>query len=202
MTVVQNDELKVVVSIGMPGTTIAQNVFYARYTALTEPTDAVVANDMLLWVDEMYENLDGQMGPDVFINEVITYKKITAVPLVFQQIGSEESTEVGTSATETLPNGVAMVMRIGTVALRSIARKYIAGLSEENVLTVSWSSTALVQGALFLIDWIAGPPTQSGRTYEAGIVSAKDGLFKTFLSIGTLSIIPGYQRRRKPGVGV
>lgn len=201
MAVEQNDALKIVASFDMPGLTIAQNVFYASYTAVGDATEEDVTDDLLAWVEKMFDNLDGQIADTVSLNEVVVSKKIGASPLTWEEIGNVAGAFVGLDTTEAVPNGVAMVLRVATTALRSLARKYIAGLSETDTLTTSWSSTALVNGALFLADWILGPDTVAGRTYIPGIVSTLDGFFKTFGNEGVISAIPGYQRRRKPGVG-
>ncbi len=202
MPIVTDDELKVVVTLGMPGLTVAQNVYYARYDGLGDVNEATTTNDMKLWSDDMYANMLATLADTVTIEEVTVFRKVTADPLVFEQIGTEASTQVGTSTDQCLPNGVAMVMRVGTVALRSIARKYIPGINEGSSDITTWSAAALAAGASFLFDWLAGPATQAGRDYTVGIVSTKDGLFKTFKGTGILSAIPGYQRRRKPGVGI
>ncbi len=202
MTIVQDDELKVVSTLAMPGLTIAQNVFYARYTAAAVVDEDDVTDDMLAWVDDMFAGVQTILADVVSLSEVTVYKKVTVSPLEFEQIGNLPGARIGLSTDHALPNGVALVIRVGTVALRSIARKYIGGINEGVSDGPDWAASALAGGAAFLADWIAGPATVSGRTYEAGIVSTKDGLFKTFLPTGIVSSIPGYQRRRKPGVGV
>lgn len=202
MTIVPSQPLKIVVTIGMPGLTIAQNVYYALYTGGADAADTDVVDDMVIWITALYINIDGQMNDTVTVDEVEVFKRVTSDPLVFESIGSDVTSVVGLVAGEALPNGVALVLRASTIALKSIARKYLPGISESNVLETTWSSTLLANAVLFLADWVAGPPTQGVRTYDGGIVSTKDGNFKAFALSSVVSAIPGYQRRRKPGVGI
>ncbi len=202
MTVNNGAELKVVVTISMPGLTVAQNVYYVRYTGVNPADEEDVVDDMKLWADDMYGNILSVLADTVSISEVAVSTKLQAEPLSFEEIGTVPSTQVGTALDPILPNGVAVVMRVATSAVKSLARKYIAGISDGFNIGAVWDSNVLSSSASFLFDWIAGPATVGDRSYVAGIVSTKDGFFKTFPGAGILSTIPGYQRRRKPGVGI
>ena len=202
MAVNQFDALKVVVSLAMPGDTIAQNVFYCEYTDGLEADDADVTDDCEAWVIEMYAHILSILADTVSVNEINVYKKTSAVPLEYDLIGTAAGTQVGTAVTDPLPNGVAFVLRAGTIVAKTVARKYLPGLSEAQSAGAAWVAGAVTDVIAFGVDWVTGPDTVGSRTYNGGVVSSKDGLFKAFNAAAIISTIPGYQRRRKPGVGI
>ena len=202
MAIDQFDVLKVVVSLTMPGDTIAQNVFYCEYLGGTPADESDVTDDCEAWVVLMYANIISIMAIGVDVNEIKVYLKTSAAPLEYDLIGVAAGTQSGTAVTDPLPNGVALVMRAGTILAKTVARKYIAGLSEAQAAGAAWVAAAVIDATAFAVDWIVGPPTVAGRSYQGGVVSSKDGLFKAFTAAAVISSIPGYQRRRKPGVGI
>lgn len=202
MAIEADDNLKIVVTLSMPGLTVSQNVFYARYDSLFPSTEENVTSDLAAWIEEMWLNIEDIIVDVVSISEIVVSKQIVVFPPVFEEIGTEAGTFVGLEIADMVPHGVAMVARIATSGVKSIARKYIAGISEGFSTEAGWTAGAVLDGIAFIVDWITGPPSVDSRQYTGGIVSNKDGLFKTFGVSGILSGIQGYQRRRKPGVGI
>lgn len=201
MSVIPNDELKVVATFVMPGITVAQNVYYCRYDGEFLTSNQNVADDMLIWVEDMMAPFEEILTTLVTLSAVTVFKKISADPLEFEQIGDEPGSFAGIETSDTIPNGVAMVIRVATQVGGRLARKYIAGVSEGFVEAIAFTSGAITAAGLFAVEWIAGPATQGAREYVSGIISVGDGTFRELGFTAIVSVIPGYQRRRKPGVG-
>lgn len=202
MTVQVGDKMKIVATLAMPGLTVSQNVFYANYNGSGAASDDDVTSDLAAWVEEMFDNLDSIMVDVVSISEVVVSKLIDDTPVTWEEIGTEPGVFVGLETGDMVAHGVAAVVRIATSGVKSIARKYIAGFSEGFSSELGWTAGAITALLAFSVDWITGPPTVAGRNYTGGIVSASDGSFRTFGLNAVVSGIQGYQRRRKPGVGI
>ena len=202
MAIGLDDVLKTVVTLTMPGTTVAQNVFYSQLTSSGGESDVDVIEAQRLWVEDMYDNILGEVSDLVAINEISVYVQVSEVPIDFDLVGIVDGTGVGSEVGHPLPNGVALVIRAATIVAGTVARKYIPGLSEVSSEGAAWTAAVLIDAVGFGVDWVTGPDTYLGATYEGGVVSSKDGKFKPFSVAALISTIPGYQRRRKPGVGV
>lgn len=200
MAIPQNTELRVTVTFAMPGLTIAQNVYYAKYLDLTSLSDGLVSTDMEQWATNMMDTVEDDVNDGVTINSVKTAKAVAGTPVTWEAVGERFPTWVGLNLAEMLPNGVAAVVRVLSEVGKTVARKYIAGFTEAGSVETAWIASTLANMTLFLIAWFNGPSIP-GREYEPGVWSTKTDSFVPLLTEGAISTIPGYQRRRKPGVG-
>ncbi len=202
MSVSPGQALKVVASLVMPGTTIAQNVYYAQYTGAAAASNEDVTADCTAWVETMMDTLEAFLTDVVSLSEVTVSKLVVTEPPEWEQIGIDPGIFAGIETMDTLPNGVALVVRVATTVGNRLARKYIPGISEGYSEGAAFVPAMVVAALLYGLEWIAGPADTGGRTYVAGIVSQLTGFFSSLGQTVIASVIPGYQRRRKPGVGV
>ncbi len=194
--------LRVVATWDMPGTTIAQNVYHVE-TAFVAPVAAAdVVTDLTDWVETMAADILGSLADTVDLNEVEVSELTSTGPAVWESIGAELALGAGLAATDALPNGVAMVVRAGLAGVSWFARKYLAGMGVSKVDSDNWEAGALAEGADFLVTWLAGHNGGAGIDYLPGIFAVATEAFRHLSTTGAVSVIPGYQRRRKPGVGI
>lgn len=104
------------------------------------------------------------------------------------------------AGTVALPPGVAGVVTFTTTTMGSRGRKFIAGFTESDISDGVWEAGTLAAMADYAA-YIATPfvGTESGVPLAFGVRTAA-GLFRSFNGY-TVTNIPGYQRRRKQGVG-
>ncbi len=200
MTIPQDTDLRVTVTLTMPGITIAQNVYYARYTTATSAADADVVEDCSDWAIDLLNDIEDDVSDAVSLNEVSVAKAVAGTPVSWETIGAESPTWVGLNTAEMLPHGVAAVVRAASVVFKTVARKYLPGLTEAGSDGTSWIASVLVNLALYALTWLDGP-SGVGRSYDAGVWSTLTDAFVALGSEAAVATIPGYQRRRKPGVG-
>ena len=106
----------------------------------------------------------------------------------------------GTGTSDILPPGVALIITATTQYLRTYARKYIPGLDETQWETVAWATAAVTQGLAFGIQWLT-PYTglTTGNVYAPVLLRSLGGI-AGFTAV-FVRAEPGYQRRRRGGVG-
>lgn len=201
MAVAPGTALRITATWLMPGTSLAQSVFYAEYLTGGAPEDANVVVDMLTWVELMFANVEDHMSDEVELDTVDVSKWVPGTPGSWVDIGSVVGTMVGLAIGEPLPLGVALVIRAATDIVKAVARKYLPGMVESAVNANAWEANVLTDAVLFLTDWFDGPP-QVTQTYDGGTWSTVSEEFGAFTGEGAVATIPGYQRRRKPGVGM
>ncbi len=201
MTISPNAILRITATWTMPGTSLAQNVFYAKYVAGGAADEEDVVDDMLLWVETMFATMEDHMQAAVTLDGLDVSQWVSGTPGSWVDIGEVAGTFVGLAIGEALPLGVALVVRASTDIVKALSRKYLPGLVESAVNENVWETNVLTDAVLFIVEWLVGP-TGDGRTYNGGTWSTVTQAFGKFIGEGVLSTIPGYQRRRKPGVGM
>lgn len=182
-------------------TQIAQNVYW-----LTVSPDVGVADetqvlaDVSAWLKLMYEKLT------VNISDVTAYGgyRVDKVdPLTNEETFYVEGDALitdGSSTAQRYASGVAAQLNGTVLGTAHGPRKFIAGFSEGAVLADSLTGTIITNLALFGAEWLAGP-TDGTLTWVSGMWSRTDLAFYGMLAVEVLSLV-GYQRRRKPGVGM
>jgi len=202
MAIVQGDVLRVVVTFDMPAVTVAQNVFHVLYQGQDALSETAVVAGMLAWADDMYDQFASVMSQNVSMNSVEVSKLISSAPAVYMSIGTIPGTFVGLVPEQSVSHGVALVARAGIFLTSKLARKYIPGIAETFVEQETWGTQTLAAATAFVIDWLAGTSVGVGNDFIAGVYSVVEQGFEALGGLAAVSTIPGYQRRRKPGVGI
>lgn len=195
--------LRVVAELIMPGSTVAQNVFYAQFNDTGgSNADQDVVDDLVDWVDDIFNQIVNQMSDTITAGEVKVYQW-DALDLDWDEIGSNVATFAPADVGEMLPHGVAAVMTGRTFDADVNGRKFFAGFSEGEQDGSYWVALALTNLLLAGAQWLttfAG--TATGSTFYPGVWSVAQVVFRRFVDNLIVNGVAGYQRRRKPGVGI
>ena len=203
MALSTNDILRVVVSLVLPDSVVAQNIFWVLFDNDGTSTDEDdVLDDLEDWIEGIYDNTKGSVSTAVSLDDMKVYV-YDSVDDDFDEVGDRTVTTVGTSGTELLPHGVAVVTNIGTTNPDVQGRKYWAGFTEglnDDGYIVSTAVASFALQAGDVITPFTGAAT--GSTFTPGVYSiTRSAFFASNGEAGT-NLLLGYQRRRKPGVGI
>ena len=201
MPIVTDDILRVTATFDMPGNTIAQNVFYLRYDGEETLSYADCVADCTGWLDDMYDIIDAVIADTVSLSLVELSLLVPTTPPSFVGVAEAIGSFAGIAVEQALPNGVAFVLRFASAFSHHQVRKFIAGISEAHVDEDQWVASVIAGGILWIADWLFGPDVVD-HPYTTGTWRRSDDTFEPAASSGVVSAVPGYQRRRKPGVGV
>ena len=203
MALAANDILKVVVSLAFPDSVVAQNIFWTLFEADgSSVDDDDVLDDLETYVEAIYANILGALSDLVSLDDMKVYV-YDSVGADFDEVGDRTVTGVGTLATHMLPHGVAAVSNIGTTDPDVQGRKFWGGLGEDASEDGYVSAPSAAAFALCVGDWMTpftGANTGSG--FIPGVWSVVNTLFYASNAEGSTNLLLGYQRRRKPGVGI
>lgn len=203
MAIAVNDILKVVAVLAFTDGNIMQNVFNALVVSGAGPfDDDDVVNDCEDWLDAMYANLTARMTNTVDGSEVRVYKWDT-VGLDWDEVGSSTWVFNPTGATTSTARGISGLINAKTTNPDVSGKKYLGGLTQNDLLAALLSAGYVTQLALFAIDWYTNfVGAASGATFGPGIWSPTDEVLYDMTGDVLLPVIPAYQRRRKQGVGI
>ena len=197
MAIADGADLKAVVKATMTNGGQHINVFYWEADFDSEQSEATVVTHLTNRLDAIYTLIEDILEEDMVFDQYVFYKR----SLTEWEWFGEGSPDITPAAVGTvLPDGVAAVMRMYTTRNKTIGRKYIGNLREEGWNGSSWSAAELTALGGFLVGWMQSFEVSTGIDYKAGVYSEVYG-FKDATEVGVLNTIPGYQRRRKPGVG-
>lgn len=200
MTVESNDIVRCTASFNLSRTTIMQQVYHYLYTGSGDADDEVGSELNVNMVD-IYENLEASLDDGVTGEEVDVWLWDT-VAKQFDGIYSDAMVGItGEQAGVQLPNGAAALIRLLTNKPRRQGRKFISGISEEGYAETGWAALQLAALALAIADATAAVPTLNG-TLTPGVFNTVTESFEPFRSAGIVNAFCGYQRRRRPGVGI
>lgn len=203
MAVAAGTILRAVAEVIMPSSTVAQNVFYLQFDDDgTSNSDQDVVDDIVEWLDIVYTSFKGKVSDTVLPGEVKVYKWDT-VGLDWDEVGSNSLVTVFSGTDQMLPHGVAPVITGRTSDPDVNGRKFLPGFAEDtcnaSALTGATISALLITAALWVTDFTG---TLTGSNFNPGVWSVVQVAFKAFVDHIIVNGIIGYQRRRKPGVGI
>lgn len=195
--------LRCVAELIMPGSTVAQNVYYATFNDTGgSNADQDVVDDVGAWLNSLYNELRHEMTSATTAGQVKVYIW-DDVGLDWDELGSFTMTFVNDGAGEMLPHGVAAVITARTFDPDVNGRKFFAAFSE-----ASQSESSLVGSALLALleaaeIWVTTfTGTATGSTFYPGVWSVVGLIFRRMVDHYIINGTMGYQRRRKPGVGI
>lgn len=208
MAVNDGDIVKVVVTVNCPDLVIAQNVFYWELDDPTpdNPSNAQIVTACDTRLDDMYSKWDDGMGADYLVDEFTVERVEWNVDKweTVENIGTNPLAIAGIGAGDSPPHGIAAVITAQTSRPQTRARKFLPGIVEGQVLDSTISGTVLGYMAQFIVSWLTNQ-TVVGSAELVPVVLGQSGpsagLVYALISAAA-SAIAGYQRRRKPGVGV
>ena len=192
--------IRVVLSYGSPGASIAQNVFYYELQSQDADPAQLLADYVILikagWLNEWKSVSDASC--DCFLLEMDI---VNGDGTVDRNIGDADPDVQGIGTGEILPAAVAGYMQANTERANSLGRKFVPFLIEDHQVDGFWSSGATGTLADMLAEWLTIFIVDTAADMVPGIVSRVTQTFQEFLGSGYATNVPAYQRRRKPNVG-
>lgn len=203
MSVTSGDILRIVATYLWTDGNVMQNVFNAVVTGAGSPwdDDDIVA-DGLAWVQNLYANWTSILVNDVDGSQVVGYV-YDPIDDDWDELASDNWTFNPTSVAEQIPRGVALLINMKSTDPDVSGKKYIGGFGEGSVTDGLWVAGSVAAAIAFAADWNA-PFTgaTSGASWQPGIWSPTDTVFRATDSTAIIPLIPAYQRRRKRGIGI
>ena len=203
MAIATDAVLKAVVSMALPNSVVAQNVFWCTFdNDGTSADEEDVTDDLETWLEGVYANLLAQLSTGWSLTQLDAYVR-DAVEDDFDEIGTSFLTGVGTDASQLLPHGAAALTRIQTVNPDVQGKKFWAGMTEGQNGTGNLTAAVITALGLANADWAtAFTGAQTGSGFTPGVWSIAKTAFFAFANEQIINTFWGYQRRRKPGVGI
>lgn len=201
MTVVSSNIVRATVNMLMPDSSTHQNVFFYRAGSGVNDTDSNVIAAIETSLGTAYADIDAMLNTNNLFGDVEVALS-TNGGATFFDIGSQPmSIPNPVDTTDMSPHGVAAVIRFGGEGTGRQGRKFIGGISEDwftrsTIITLGVSNLALF--ATLLNNDIA----VAGGDLEFGWLRRTPLSFIKHSGVVTVNTTVGYQRRRKPGVGV
>jgi len=203
MAVADGAILRIVASILFPESVIAQNVFYAVFADTgTSDDEADVVTDLGTWLEDMYDHLDGECIATLASGGFKVYN-YDSIDDDWDEVGADTWADTFAGAGDMLPHGVAAVIHAKTTDPDVQAAKFLGGLTEDTQDNSILEATPLAELANFANEWTApfvGAAT--GADFAPGVWSVAQQNFFLFNGVEVINATLGYQRRRKPGVGI
>jgi hypothetical protein len=202
MTISEGTIIRIVASMLLPDSVIAQNVFYAVLTGGSGPWDeGDIVSDAIDYMDLIY-SVWATFGSDQATVDEIQVYEYDPIDDDWDEVGSGVLGQVGGVAEDMLPHGVAGYTQARSSDPDVNASKYWAAATEAAQVDGAWIA-GHVTGLGTLADaWVDGDVgAASGANLIAGVWSPTETNFFFFNGNITVNATPAYQRRRKPGVG-
>ena len=209
MAVNDGDILKVVQTIEGPDLVICQNVYYWQLSDPTpdNPSNAQIITALDTRLDDMYSRWDDAMTAAYEASD-FTVERIAwdgSLWETVENVGAGDINLVGQAAVGVgAPHGVAATITAQTSRPQTRARKFLPGLAEGNITDSTLNGTILGYIAQFIVSWLTDQLVVGSAELIPVVVGQSGpsaGLVYLLLSAAANGI-SGYQRRRKPGVGI
>lgn len=177
-----------------------QQVMHFEYSGAGD-TDDEVGDEIAGHFTSMYTNVEDRMD-ELTLSEEIEVWLWDTVGKQFDGIYQEPwLLIIGTIVGAQMPNGVAALVRLLTNKPRRQGRKFIGGFSAALYDDAGWGAPTLAILALFVADAVVSVATANG-TLVPGVFNTATESFQPFKAAGIVNTFAGYQRRRRPGVGI
>jgi hypothetical protein len=199
MSVHNLDVIRATARMKWAGVVDVQNTFTAVLGSGTSISDEDAKDDLAAWLEDMY-TITALLMPTNLTFEDIDYFNLTQdAPMGTL---SWPTLVAGNGATtEIAATGVCAVITAFTNVVRVHGRKFFGPLVETVIDAGYLNSTVMTGMAGVITLWITPfTGTVSGETWAPGVWQRLTGTFKTFRD-AVIRNVPGYQRRRKAGVG-
>jgi hypothetical protein len=199
MTVILGDTVKVTARLKWANAVDIQNVFTARMTTGFDIPDDDAKADMMAWLELMYTEVIGAMPTNLVFEDADFFNLTQGVPM---GIDFWPVLTTGTGGTtEIAATGVAAVITAFTGLSRVRGRKFFGPLTEAAIDAGVLNNATMTTMAAIIALWITPfVGDTSGVTWTPGVWQRLTDTFAAFRD-AVVRNIPGYQRRRKAGVG-
>lgn len=203
MAISDGTVLRIVASLLFPDSVIAQNVFYAVFadTGGSNDTDDVLS-DLADWVEAIYATVESHIPAVVALTGMKVYE-YDAIDDDWDEVGDAVLSDSFAGAGDMLPHGVAGVIHAKSTDPDVQGAKYVGGIAELQCDDGTFTSSAVNALIDFANEWTAAyVGAATGADFGPGVWSPTHTNFFLFNGVEVVNAICGYQRRRKPGVGI
>lgn len=202
MSITDGTVLRVVVSMVYTDGSLVQNIFNAVVTGAGAPWDeADIVDDCEDWADDMYLNLGARVTDTLDGVQVQVYE-YDSIDDDWDEVGTNAWLYNPTGASAAMPRGNAGLINGKTTDPDVSGKKYIGGLTVNDIAAGLLTATMVTAITNFAIDWYTPfVGAAGGGTYTPGVWSVAGTVFKALSGTMIVSNVVAYQRRRKRGVG-
>ena len=204
MSFVNGDVVRCAVRLRMSTFGLALNIFEAKLTLVSVPpySDVAAKQDWKAYIESIFTPLVGDIY-SLYVFEGFDLSKRSGTEWLYQTSGTLTLTPADGGLV--LPSGDASVLTAYTDVGKVRGRKFIAGLTASKIASGLLNSTILAHLVLAATAWVSQFACITGGPFDhwtPGVWSKKVAGFVPFNLRALITNIPGYQRRRKLGVGV
>lgn len=201
-----NDVIRIVVTLTMPDSVLAQLVYHYLVVAGSGADPATVLSAIATDLGGSFGFIEQDISDQVASSELEMFQWDFALDQ-FDGVASQALGNIaGTNANEMLPHGVAPVVKFFTETSRRQGRKFIPGYTEdtqdEGTLTGVVVTRLVTFATSFNDDIVSDGVTISPGNFNVDPLSSLFETFAQWSNSSAIATIIGYQRRRKAGVGI
>lgn len=203
MAIATNAILRAVLSLALPDSVIAQNVFYAMFDndGGSDDDDDVI-DDLVDWIEDIFSSMLGAMSSQASLSDLKVYV-YDSVGGDWDEVGTGIPAGVGTGVADMVPHGVAGLMHGYTTNPDVVGSKFLTGIQDTSVADSDITAGVLTNIVLAGADWLADfTGAATGSNFNPGVWSVTKTAFYEFQDKLVVNGQVAYQRRRKPGVGI
>jgi hypothetical protein len=199
MTVSVGDTIRATARLKWAGAVDVQNVFTCQLATGTTVDDEDAKEDLAAYLEAMYGLINPVFPTNLAYIDIDYFNLSTDTPM--GQLAWPVLTAGSSGDTEISASGVCLVTTAFSFIVRKHGRKFWGPLSEAAITAGEITSVLMITAGTLLATWLtpfAG--VTSGETWRPGIWSRAESVFHVFRD-AVCRNVPGYQRRRRAGVG-
>lgn len=194
------ENLRVVARYSAPNTSEIQNVFFYQYTGAGDDDADVLAECDTFFTNNWGDDWAAQATSDMTLDS-IDLDVLKDNGDVKRNIGTAIINVPGDLPEDGVSSGVSSLITADTALPKQRGRKYVPGATDNGIVDNLLVAARLATLALLTVEYLASITGTLNGTLDPGVLSRTLGSFQPFISAGTITDVPAYQRRRKPGVG-
>lgn len=193
--------IKGVQEVILPGSVVTNNVFYWLTDFQEEQDEADIVDAVETRVDSIYTQLDDHIVDGCTMGDLYVYV-YDSIDLEWDLIGTGSPAVSFAATGDMLPHGVSLVLRAYTTDPRVIARKYFGGFDEAVCGEGVWNSTVQTAALTAGTSWGTNAQIDANNVLKPAVFSNAGYGTQELNDDFVVLTHCGYQRRRRPGVGV
>jgi len=197
MTIENKDILRGVFEGTLLSTIQVRNVFTAQYNGMGGYPDDSAVDDWQAYLDSVYSPIQTLLVNTMIANQYVIYHLVLGH---WEPIGTIDPAVNFTNTGDAYAPGVAAVVTALAAGVRRYGRKFFPGLSESLITSGYLTAAAVTAFASAGLAYVT--PFGLAGDFIPGVYNEMAASFKPFLGEAIARAIPGYQRRRKQGVGI
>jgi len=197
MAIENKDILRGVFEGTLLSTIQVRNIFTAQYNGMGGYPDDLAVDDWQAYLNSVYSPIQTLLVNTMTANQYVIYHLVLGH---WEPIGTIAPSVTFSNTGDTYAPGVAAVVTALAAGVRRYGRKFFPGLSESLITSGYLTAAAVAAFASAGLAYVT--PFGLAGDFIPGVYNEMAASFKPFLGEAIARAIPGYQRRRKQGVGI